>query len=367
MAKHFFFGIAAVIVFSFLIFGCVSQPDGPSPAAQQGLGETPAPAGGQANPQAGQVENDGGQAVPNSANPDLPNAGGQATPNAQKTKYEITAQAIQYSQKIRQEKTVSRNNYIRYDNISDAYAVYADITDMEGGVPKPLSNPKNAKVSLIKPDGSAIALASGMPSRAEFEKLPSPGYFMLLDPAYPAEWKSAYTHTNPAGKLAGGKYVLSVDVEGDGQPDATQEITVMGAQLSAPAYGQKMQENGFDISWAQFGKTSDFIYRISFGQGFAGLDDYIVADESVPQAKVRAEPTDVGTHLVNFQVESAFLNPKLQDYYMGKYDGKAIVTLAGVKEAQLISFKVGDFCHCDDYFLPKVCNMEELESDPLCQ
>lgn len=349
MAKYLLvFAIMAALLF----FGCASFQQQPS------LGIN-APPGTESNGNG--AENGEGQ-VPA---PDSPLPSSQEAV-ASKTRYLADFTVVQYSLKSRNRTT---------DELVDAYEIVFAVADVSGGADrsKPLANPEKARAKLAGPSGT-ITLKQGAITESDYSQLPN----LMLWPAIPGYSDQSKTHfyyAKAGSLLAGGTYKLEFDADGDGTAEAEKELVVPGVKIANPAFGSKQSSGGFSITWEQVGKTQDFIYTISTGKGFAGLDSYLANAESVPGTSLAANAETIGyggeietgSYLLNFQLEGGELMGKdAQDYYVGKPEKETVFTSSLAKEFHLVLYNVGNFCHCDDAFLGRACTVDEINADPLC-
>ena len=298
-------------------------------------------------------------------------------------RYVVSAAVLQFDQQLRyQDKRAyildKRQPVINLDNITKSYGIAVEISDVSSGpgTNKPIKNPEKAAIKLISPDNKEMKLKYNSVSQADYDQMPAlfKWIFFTSDTPDPIKSRYAYFNLNTSEKLKG-VYKLVVDIEGDGEIDGEREIIVPGLVLTNPVYGSNQSTNGFDIQWNQAGKPQDFVFGITLGY------DNLIPDDSSPITNTKFSVTpqmvyedetsiEPGMQILNIQIEGGkdIIDKDAEKYMMtGKSDKKVIFQLASVKEAVILHFKVGDFCHCDDLFEPKgSCSVDELDADPLC-
>ncbi|VVB99597.1 Uncharacterised protein [uncultured archaeon] len=328
--------LLALLFCAALFFGCIGSPQNPplqSYPASQGFEGYNASAGNGSYAQ------------------NVPSA------TAQKTEYIVFASIVQYDLQ-------SRHNLA--DDIQKAYAVEVDITNFSSGSYQPLSAPEKAKITLTGPSGE-IPLSLGPISQSDYGKLPVSAIWQVT-PGFSDPMNTQFVYAKAGSLLPGGIYSLSVDADGDGTVDGASTLTVPGAAISTPTFGSRQSNTGYTLQWSQAGNPNNMTYTITTGRGFAGLDGYLANAEPLPSTSM-AVPKDVlpenGNYLLNFQVESGTLDSTFMDYSTGKAHRLVFFPLT-VKEAHLVLYNVGEFCHCDDAFATRSCTVEEIAADPLC-
>lgn len=336
------------------IFGCAAQPPQAPPAAFNGpqAGEAAPPPSGA--PQEGQ--NISGAA---------PTPAGEKAQGSQ-TSYLAYASLMQYDLQSRSKMA---------DKVAKAFAIEVDISDVSGGfgTDRPLPNPQKATVKLIGPS-SSITLAQGPISQSDYDSLPVSAAWPVM-PGYTDPLKTQFTYAKNGALLAGGNYELQFDADGDGKPEGEADFIVPGAIISNPAFGSRQSANGFELQWSQSGSPKETSYTISTGRGFAGLDNYLANSETLPAANIAVTPEklhdsgtiETGNYLLNFQLEPVPSASGLQDYMMGKSKEKTVFFMLNAREAHMVLYSFGDFCHCDDAFAEGPCTVDDIQADPLCQ
>ncbi len=334
-----------------LLFGCSQQlPGGSSPSA------TPTP-----------------QPAPTPQPPSQPEKSGPD--------YIVSVSVLQFDQQVRyQDRSMyiedKRKPVINKDNITKSYGVDVSISDVTGGAGtnKPLKNPEKAVVKLVSDKGKEMLLKYNAVSQQDYDKMPAlfKWLFIVSDTPDLLASRFAYFDLNAAEKLRG-TYKITVDVEGDGKVDGERDILVPGLTVTKPTYGSKESTNGFDVEWSQAGNPEDFLYDLS-------ANEPIYYDEQLSDTTVFIEPDMIeeesvaiepGMFLLNLQVQTGpddTIDKDAKDYFLtGSSDKKVLFNIVSAKEAILLQFKVGDFCHCDNLFEPKgSCSVDELDADALC-
>lgn len=291
-------------------------------------------------------------------------AGGAA--QGSKTNYVVFASIFQYDLQTRSKMA---------DNFRKAFAMEVDVSDVSGGAAdsKPLANPEKAVVKITGPS-TGITLAPGQISQADYDSLPVSAAWPVM-PGVTNPIQSQFTYAKNNALLPAGNYKLQLDADGDGKLDGEAAFVVPGAIVANPAFGSRQSDAGFSLQWSQAGSPKDMFYTISTGRGFAGLDNYLANSEQLPGTSMAITPEKLrdsgkiepGNYLLNFQVDSILPTSALQDYMMGKSKEKTVFYMLNVKEAHMVLYNIGNFCHCDDAFASKACTIDEIQADPLCQ
>jgi hypothetical protein len=362
----------ALLLFAVLLLGCAAQNN-----ANQGNQGTPQAGGhGQAPPPQDNLTN---PSPPEQNNPTQPNPQGPAAPE-QKTEYLLSGAIMQYSLETRYEVHFSPSDIRRFDNITKAYAMQFEVADVRGGMGsnKPLADASKAVLKLRGPNGELV-LKPGTITEAEYEALPRSAAWPSV-PDFADPMSSQFYFTEDEKLMPAGVYVLTVDVEGDGEVDGQAEITVPGARITNPTFGSVESTQGFDVKWTQAGKPKDFLYTYSQVSGKAGGANLGTKEVSVGAdgaVSIPVKPSDFyesdveiepGMYMLELQMDGGapIWNEDAQDYTYGRSQKKVVPYLMNVKEVYFVKFKVGEFCHCDDFFLPSACTITELQGDALC-
>jgi len=350
-----------LLALSLLLLGC-SLPGGSPPSATPSPEPTPSP-------------------LPAPQPTPLPTPQPPPAVTKPENQYLVSAAVLQFDQQLRyQDKRAyvadKRQPVINYDNITKSYGIAVEISDVSAGsgTNKALKNPEKAVVKLVGPNGKETLLKQNAVSQADYDLMPNLFKWVFITSDTPDPIKSRYAafELNTKEKLKG-VYKLVVDIEGDGKIDGERSITIPGLSITKPLYGSKEFIDGFDIEWSQAGSPDDFIYDLS-------VNDPIYYDEQLSDTSVFIEPNmfdedaitiEPGMYTVDINVLTGgegIIDKDAQDYFMrGISDKKIIFQSVSAKETNLLHFKVGDFCHCDDLFEPKgSCSVDELDADQLC-
>lgn len=165
----------------------------------------------------------------------------------------------------------------------------------------------------------------------------------VLEELFPGSYGSSIN-------FEGGEYILSIDIDGDGENEAEQAINIPGVEIASPEHGSQISIEGFNLAWNVFGDFKDYQYTHSL---YNAGDGYCRGETNLSgsiKAKELAEPKI----FINEKIESGLyqLMFKTVDFIKDSNNQDSIQFSGSAQDVIDIELVAGNICQCCNHFAP---------------